>query len=161
MPNQDTTLLDAFNSAAQALEPSTENAPDLLTAINHLVDALTTYTASVHIGDQTITLTGDVTGSGTSSFAATIGANKVTGPKLAASSLKLLVCAGVDASSAPALATLTGAAVGDAVIGVVNLTDAASATASFETTISTVDKINQLTDNLSTKTLFVLLITKG
>jgi hypothetical protein len=29
-------------------------------------------------GDQTITLTGDVTGSGTGSFAATIGANKVT-----------------------------------------------------------------------------------
>lgn len=161
MPNQDTTLLDAFNSAAKALDPAAEAAPDLLTAINHLVDALMTYTASVHIGDQTITLTGDVTGSGTGSFAATIGANKVTGPKLAASSLKLLVCAGVDASSAPDLATLTGAAVGDAVIGVVNLTDAASATSSFETTISTVNKINQLSENLFTKTLFVLLITKG
>ncbi len=34
-------------------------------------------------GDQTITLTGDVTGSGTGSFAATIGANAVTNAKLA------------------------------------------------------------------------------
>jgi hypothetical protein len=34
-------------------------------------------------GDQTITLTGDVTGSGTGSFAATIGANIVTNAKLA------------------------------------------------------------------------------
>lgn len=33
-------------------------------------------------GDQTITLTGDVTGSGTGSFAATIGANKVTYAKI-------------------------------------------------------------------------------
>lgn len=35
-------------------------------------------------GDQTITLTGDVTGSGTGSFAATIGANKVTFSKFVA-----------------------------------------------------------------------------
>jgi hypothetical protein len=34
-------------------------------------------------GDQTITLTGDVSGSGTGSFAATIGANVVTNAKLA------------------------------------------------------------------------------
>lgn len=36
-------------------------------------------------GDQTITLTGDVTGSGTGSFAATIGAGKVTNSMLAGS----------------------------------------------------------------------------
>lgn len=34
-------------------------------------------TSGVNTGDQTITLTGDVTGSGTSSFVTTIGANKV------------------------------------------------------------------------------------
>jgi hypothetical protein len=38
------------------------------------LDAIT----GTNTGDQTITLTGDVTGSGTGSFAATIGANKVT-----------------------------------------------------------------------------------
>jgi hypothetical protein len=161
MPNNDPTLLAAFNAAAKALEPTTEDAAELLGAINHLVDALTAYTASVHVGDQTITLTGDVTGSGTGAFAATIGSNKVTGPKIAASALKLLVFTGIDASGAPALATLTGAAVGDAVVGAVNLTDGSSATASFETTISTINKINQLSSNLSAKTLLVLLITKG
>jgi hypothetical protein len=40
--------------------------------------------SGTNTGDQTITLTGDVTGSGTGSFAATIGANKVTFAKLVA-----------------------------------------------------------------------------
>lgn len=39
--------------------------------------------SGTNTGDQTITLTGDVTGSGTGSFAATIGANKVTNAQLA------------------------------------------------------------------------------
>lgn len=39
-------------------------------------------------GDQTITLTGDVTGSGTGSFATTIGANKVTTAMIADQDLK-------------------------------------------------------------------------
>jgi hypothetical protein len=38
--------------------------------------------SGTNTGDQTITLTGDVTGSGTGSFAATIGANKVTYAKI-------------------------------------------------------------------------------
>lgn len=42
--------------------------------------------SGVNTGDQTITLTGDVTGTGTGSFAATIGANKVTNAKLATAS---------------------------------------------------------------------------
>lgn len=42
-------------------------------------------------GDQTISLTGDVTGSGTGSFAATIGANKVTFAKFVAASAASLV----------------------------------------------------------------------
>lgn len=39
--------------------------------------------SGTNTGDQTITLTGDVTGSGTGSFAATIGTNKVTNAKMA------------------------------------------------------------------------------
>ncbi len=39
--------------------------------------------AGTNTGDQTITLTGDVTGAGTGSFAATIGANKVDNARLA------------------------------------------------------------------------------
>jgi hypothetical protein len=39
--------------------------------------------SGTNTGDQTITLTGDVTGSGTGSFAATIGAAKVTNTKVA------------------------------------------------------------------------------
>lgn len=50
-------------------------APEVNTLATLKTDLLLTGTNS---GDQTITLTGDVTGSGTGSFAATIGANKVT-----------------------------------------------------------------------------------
>jgi hypothetical protein len=48
--------------------------------------------SGTNTGDQTITLTGDVTGSGTGSFAATIGAGKVTLAKIAnaSASSKLL-----------------------------------------------------------------------
>ncbi|MEO6727743.1 MAG: hypothetical protein ABIM96_02340, partial [Candidatus Saccharimonas sp.] len=42
-----------------------------------------TNLSGTNTGDQTITLTGDVTGSGTGSFAATIGANTVTNAKAA------------------------------------------------------------------------------
>ncbi|RVU26897.1 hypothetical protein EOJ36_02565 [Sandaracinomonas limnophila] len=48
---------------------------------NYVTDAQLTLlgtTSGTNTGDQTITLTGDVTGSGTGSFAATIGAGKVT-----------------------------------------------------------------------------------
>ncbi len=57
---------------------------------------ITTLSGS-NTGDQTITLTGDVTGSGTGSFAATIGASKVTNAKLAtvpANTIKGAVVAG-------------------------------------------------------------------
>jgi hypothetical protein len=42
-----------------------------------------TNLSGTNTGDQTITLTGDVTGTGTGSFAATIGANRVTLPMMA------------------------------------------------------------------------------
>ena len=57
-------------------------------------------------GDQTISLTGDVTGSGTGSFAATIGANKVSFAKIVAASAASLV----GASAAGNFAELTPAA---------------------------------------------------
>ena len=57
-------------------------------------------------GDQTISLTGDVTGSGTGSFAATIGANKVSFAKMVAASAASLV----GASAAGNFAELTPAA---------------------------------------------------
>ena len=46
--------------------------------------SVTNPSSGTNTGDQTITLTGDVTGSGTGSFAATIGANKVTFAKIQA-----------------------------------------------------------------------------
>jgi hypothetical protein len=49
---------------------------------------ITTLSGS-NTGDQTITLTGDVTGSGTGSFATTIGAGKITSSMLATSAVNL------------------------------------------------------------------------
>lgn len=52
----------------------------------------TSSISGTNTGNQTITLTGDITGSGTGSFAATIGANKVTYAKMqAVSSTSLLL----------------------------------------------------------------------
>lgn len=50
-----------------------------------IADGATGTLSGSNTGDQTITLTGDVTGSGTGSFAATIGAAKVTNAMLAGS----------------------------------------------------------------------------
>lgn len=60
------------------------------------VQTLTTLKADLGLtgtnsGDQTITLTGDVTGSGTGSFAATIGNNKVTFAKFVAATAASVV----------------------------------------------------------------------
>ena len=55
---------------------------------NYVTDADLTHLSNLsgtNSGDQTITLTGDVTGSGTGSFATTIGASKVTSSMLAGS----------------------------------------------------------------------------
>lgn len=50
-----------------------------------LANAAVANLSGTNTGDQTITLTGDVTGTGTGSFAATIGATKVTNAMLAGS----------------------------------------------------------------------------
>jgi hypothetical protein len=152
--------VEAFNAMTVALGGA-GTGHDMLSALTEMRDALAAYLETVHIGDQTITLTGDVTGTGTGEFATAIGANKVTGPMIAASALKLLLFTGVDASGAPADATLTGAAVGDAVVGVINVTDDENGAAHFGSTIATVNKINQLDTDYSTKKFVVLLITKG
>lgn len=59
-------------------------------------------------GDQTITLTGDVTGSGTGSFAATIGANKVTYGKMQAMSTNKLLGSGASGTAVTEITLGTG-----------------------------------------------------
>lgn len=54
--------------------------------------------------------------------------------------------------------TLTGSAVGDVVLGIVNITDGTTATSSFESTITVVNQIQQSSaSDLSTKKFAVLL----
>jgi hypothetical protein len=58
--------------------------------------------------------------------------------------------------------TLTGAKVGDVVIGVVNVTDGASLSSSFESKITVADQIQQSSvSDLSTKKLSVLLVSES
>jgi hypothetical protein len=153
-------IRQAFNALNKVLTPADADATDVLGAINKLTASLTTF-AAANTGTQTIALTGDVTGSGTGTFAATIGSNKVTAAKIASGAFKFLAFDGVDASGSAALATLTGAVVGDVIIGVVNLTDGSAASSYFEGVISTIGKINQLNTNLSTKKFAAMLIAKG
>ncbi len=77
------TTTPAISLALGAITPSSVAASGNVTGANLLGN---------NTGDQTITLTGDVTGSGTGSFAATIGPNKVTYSKIqdASGNAKLL-----------------------------------------------------------------------
>ncbi len=65
-------------SANRTLTLTTGDASRTVTLSADLTVSATATVSGTNTGDQTITLTGDVTGSGTGSFAATIGANKVT-----------------------------------------------------------------------------------
>lgn len=68
------------------VDPSTPVDGDIWTttaALKVRINGATVSVSGVNTGDQTITLTGDVTGSGTGSFAATIAADAVTNVKLA------------------------------------------------------------------------------
>jgi hypothetical protein len=91
--------------------------------------------------------------------AAMIGTDAVTGPKLASTALTQLVCSGNNGAGA---CTLTGAKVGDKVIGVINLTDAADVKASYESTITVADQIQQTSaTDLSLKKMAVTLVVKS
>lgn len=80
------TTTPAITLSLGAITPSSVNGITLSgsgSLANSGTSSLTGFTGSgsssgTNTGNQTITLTGDVTGSGTGSFAATIGANKVT-----------------------------------------------------------------------------------
>lgn len=90
---------------------------------------------------------------------AKIGAGAVTATKIASGAFRRYVFTGAAAAGA---CTLTGAKVGDVVVGVVNLTDVATATANFEATITVADQIQQSSaSDLSEKKFDVILIAKG
>jgi hypothetical protein len=79
--------------------------------------------------------------------------------ELEETSLNGLVFTGAAAAGA---CTLTGAKVGDKVVSLVNLTDAADAKSSFEAIITVADQIQQSSaSNLSSKKFHVLLVVKS
>jgi len=108
-----------------------------------------------------LTVGGDaaVTGGATvGGDAAITGDLEVTGlAKVNASSFLSAVVTAEDGSVTPQTQTLTGADVGDVVLAVINLTDGANAVASYETTISVADEIQQTATNLAADKIFVLL----
>ncbi len=86
------TNVQAYNADLAAIAALTPSNDDILQRkagawTNRSISQLKTdlSLSGTNTGDQTITLTGDVTGSGTGSFAATIGAGKVTNSMLAGS----------------------------------------------------------------------------
>jgi hypothetical protein len=85
--------------------------------------------------------------------------DNVTAAKLDDAALRFSAFTGKSGTGA---CTLTGAAVGDVVLGVVNLTDGGNASSSFESTITVVNQIQQSSaSDLSTKKFSVLLLKRG
>ncbi len=104
VPNAGFALLDTNASHALYLTPGSNlTANRTLTLVTGDADRTLTLTGNATIsgtntGDQTIALTGDVTGSGTGSFAASIGANKVTDAMLRQSAGLSVVGRGVNST---------------------------------------------------------------
>jgi len=101
--------------------------------------------------------------------AAKIASNAVTTAKILdanVTALKVadsaLVFTGFTGKNLAGACTLTGAKAGDIVTGVVSISDGGSAAASFETTITVSDQIQQTAaSDLSTKKFSTLLLKKG
>lgn len=90
---------------------------------------------------------------------AKLAANAVTGPKMDSAGFLAAVVTGRNGAGA---CTLTGAKIGDKVIANINLTDADSGRASFETTITVADQIQQSSaSDLSTKKYEVMLLVQS
>ena len=91
------TTTPAITLSLGAITPSSVAATGTVTGSN---------LSGTNTGDQTITLTGDVTGSGTGSFAATIGANKVTYAKIQTETASTLLGNPTGSAAVPSEITL-------------------------------------------------------
>ena len=93
------TTTPAITLSLGAITPSSINTTGSVTASN---------VSGSNTGDQTIALTGDVTGTGTGSFAATIGANKVTYAKMQAMTANKLLGSGLAGTTVSEIILGTG-----------------------------------------------------
>lgn len=85
--------------------------------------------------------------------------NRLAGTGIDAEALELIGFTGRNGAGA---ITLTGAAVGDVVIGVANVTDGADDSSGFETAITVVNQIQQSSaSDLSTKKYAALLLARS
>jgi hypothetical protein len=90
---------------------------------------------------------------------AEIADDGVTGPKLSSTALKQLVFTGHNGTGA---CTLTGAKIGDKVIGLINITDEADGSAAFEATITVANQIQQSSaSDYSAKKFAVTVVVKS
>lgn len=80
---------------------------------------------------------------------------------LPAALFKSFCSVGADASVTPTHIAATGVKVGDSVVMVANVTDAADSAADFEATVTVDDQIQQATTDLSAKTLVILVIAQS
>ena len=100
-PSHYLKITDAENlTADRTLNLNVNDANRTISLSGNLTVSATSTLSGTNTGDQTITLTGDVTGSGTSSFAATISNNAVTFAKIVNASSSGLSVVGRDTNSA-------------------------------------------------------------
>lgn len=151
-----------FNTAAKIKEGSLF-VPQAGSVNGNLLFELTSASSPV-VGTDAISFTqaaATVSGAAVKTALATVGAaNGVVGTALSATAQRLLAFAGHNNVGA---CTLTGAKVGDTVTGVIDLAGASvSAAASFESTITVADQIQQTSSsNLSAVKYAALLVAKS
>lgn len=116
---------------------------------------------AIPLSDLAAQAPGTIVGNGTGGSASPTALTTLPLSALSAASFRSFCSQGADASGGATHIAAVGVKVGDKVVMVADVTDHASAAASFEATVTVADQIQQSATNLSAKTLVILVIAQS
>jgi hypothetical protein len=125
--------------------------------VAHIVGNSTVVGTLGVTGNTAVTGTFGVTGTSTLTGNLVVtGTGTVGGKTIATGALRSVVSVGVDASGGAADVTMASTVAGDKLVAAFNATDNTDVQADFESTVSVSGKLNQLTTDLSAKTILFI-----